>query len=235
MKFLKDFSAFKSRLAFMSDTSIALVRVVIVESHGATRASLSGVVARATGVELAGAVASSSQALTLVSGHCPDVLLLDYRVADLEGGEQLRCLLAACTHMSVVLLKGIGDQDLLARAVETGSAGVLAKDSPACDVLAAIRLAAVGAVVVRCDQISGMLEWLPRPGADHSRWLSDQERTVLELLTREYSEEGIASELLVTRSTVRSHVDNILSKLGARSKLEAVLLALRAGAYTASP
>ncbi|HUX03370.1 MAG TPA: response regulator transcription factor [Acidimicrobiales bacterium] len=214
----------------MSIDTATRLRVVVVDSHPATLAGLSRVITRAADVELVGAAASSSQAEAMVCHGCPDVLLLDYRVVDLEGSESLQRLLLSCANTSVVLLKGIGDHDLLARAVDTGSAGVLAKNSAAGDVLAAIRLAASGAVVVRCDQFWGMLEWLPRSAGQHARWLSEQERTVLELLIREYSEEGIANELLVTRSTVRCHVDNILTKLGARSKLEAVLLAVRASA-----
>jgi len=216
----------------MSTVETAQTRVLIVESHPPTLEFLSHVVAGAADLELVGATTRIDEALTMTPLGAPDVLLLDYCTTDTEGVGALRDLCDSCGTAKVILLKGVGDQDLLVRAIDIGSTGVLAKNSAVGDVLAAVRSAAAGAVVVRCDHVSEMLEWLPRMGPSHMQWLSEQEHAVLALLSREYSEEGIAAQLLVTRSTVRCHVANIVSKLGVNSKLEAVVLAMRANMTT---
>jgi DNA-binding NarL/FixJ family response regulator len=125
------------------------------------------------------------------------------------------------------MLSGSGGNDLLARAIEVGCVGMLAKDRPAEDVLNAVRSAARGELVFRPDEIAMLMGHLRQTQNSDAKWLTSRELEVLKLLAKGYSTEGIADTLFISTNTVRNHVSKILTKLGAHSKLEAVAIATR--------
>jgi DNA-binding NarL/FixJ family response regulator len=125
------------------------------------------------------------------------------------------------------MLSGIGRNDLLARAIEAGCSGLLAKTRPADEVVTAIRAASRGETVLRSDALAGLLDRLHGKVTDEA--LTARELGVLRILAKGRSTGAIASELFLSIHTVRNHVSNVLTKLGAHSKLEAVAIATRDG------
>ena len=119
--------------------------------------------------------------------------------------------------------------EALTRAFEAGCVGFLAKSRPWSDVVAAVRAASRGESVMRADELASLLNRLKSTTNDQGKWLTDRELEVLRLLAKAKPTDIIAAELFLSTHTVRNHISNILSKLGAHSKLEAVATAVREG------
>jgi DNA-binding NarL/FixJ family response regulator len=144
---------------------------------------------------------------------------MDYRLPDGDGISAVKSILDRWPDTHVVMLSGDDGHDLMARAIEAGCVGMLAKDRPIDELLSAIRSASRGELVFRADEMNRLLT--------HLRRLTQREIEVLRLLAEGLSTEKIASELFISIHTVRNHVSKILIKLGAHSKLEAVAIATR--------
>ena len=113
--------------------------------------------------------------------------------------------------------------------IEAGCVGLINKDRPVGDVLAAVRAAARGELVIRSHEFTGLLDQIRKSPEQKTQLLTSRELEVLQLLAKGRSTEGIGDDLFISINTVRNHVANILSKLGVHSKLEAVAIAAREG------
>ena len=204
------------------------VRVVIVDDHEMVAEGFARIVDSEDDLDLAGIASTVEEAISLVDSARPDVVLMDFNLPDGDGIAATERIVNGWPGTKVVLLSGSGGNELLARAIAAGCSGLLAKDRPARDIVAAVRAAARGESVVRPDQLAGLLERLQNPTVDPQA-LTARELEVLRLLAKGRSTDAIAAELYVSPHTVRNHVSNILSKLGAHSKLEAVTIATRDG------
>jgi DNA-binding NarL/FixJ family response regulator len=165
--------------------------------------------------------------LSLIERQTPDVVLMDFHLPDGNGAEATEKVLQRWPDTKILMLSGSGANDLLARAIEAGCAGFLDKSRPASDVVAAVRAVSRGDSVMRSDELAGLLGKLR--SKSNGEGLSTRELGVLRLLATGRSSDAIASELFLSIHTVRNHVRNILMKLGAHSKLEAVAIAARDG------
>ena len=201
--------------------------VIVVDDHLMVAEMLSLLIDKEADMRLVGTAHGVVEAIALVEQEQPSVVLMDYRLPDGDGIEAVRMILRQWPNVAIVMLSGSGDQDLLARAIEAGCAGMLAKDRPMEDVLAAIRSAARGELVFRADEIGMLLGHLRQGSNQDAQWLTARELEVLQLLARGFSTETIADRLFISANTVRNHVSKILTKLGAHSKLEAVAIATR--------
>ncbi len=206
-----------------------MIRVAVVDDHLMVAEMLSILIAAEQDMNLVGEAHNVAEAISLVENEKPDVVLMDYRLPDGDGIAAVKMILERWPDVNVVMLSGSGGHDLLARAIEAGCVGMLAKDRPMEDVLAAIRSASRGELVFRPDEIATLMGHLRQKPSEDSQWLTARELDVLKLLAKGVSTDGIAEELFISTNTVRNHVSNILSKLGAHSKLEAVAMATRDG------
>ena len=205
------------------------ISVAIVDDHLMVAEGLARIVSSETDFELVGIAASVAEALVLVEHHTPQVVLMDYLLPDGDGAEATVKILQRWPETKVVMLSGLGGSDVVARAIEAGCSGFLAKDRPASDVVAAVRAASRGELVLRSDELASLLSQFKSTPNQQAQWLSARELEILRLLARARSTDGIATELFLSVHTVRNHVSNILSKLGAHTKLEAVAIAARDG------
>jgi DNA-binding NarL/FixJ family response regulator len=178
-------------------------------------------------MRLLGTAQGVADALTLVERERPNVVLMDYRLPDGDGISAVKSILDRWPDTHVVMLSGDDGHDLMARAIEAGCVGMLAKDRPIDELLSAIRSASRGELVFRADEMNRLLTHLRRPTNPDAEFLTQREIEVLRLLAEGLSTEKIASELFISIHTVRNHVSKILIKLGAHSKLEAVAIATR--------
>jgi len=211
----------------MTDGGPETISVAIVDDHVMVAEMLSQVIAREDDLNLVGVAGTVAGAIVLTERERPDVILMDFQLPDGDGIEAVRSILERWPATNIVMLSGIGASDLLARAVEAGCVGLLGKDRPVEDVVASVRSAARGEVVIRSDDFAGLLSKLRKSPEQNTLFLTARELEVLKLLARAHTTEKIGDELFISVNTVRNHVANILSKLGAHSKLEAVAIAAR--------
>ncbi|GAA3077020.1 DNA-binding response regulator [Streptosporangium carneum] len=207
--------------------------MVIADDHVMIRAGLRLVAENADGIEVVGEAADGNEAVALARSERPDVLLLDLAMPVVDGLEAARTLLGDPTPPGIVMLTTFGSDENLDRALRTGVNGFLLKSSPPEHLVEAIRVAAAGdglidpAVTMRVIASFVARPVLkPPPGLDA---LTERERDVLLLMARGLSNREIAGEAGVGEATVRSHVAQILRKLGLRGRLQAVVLAYESG------
>lgn len=205
------------------------VRVGIVDDHAMVADGLKILLSEHADIDVVDTAATVAEALDLVDRFHPDVLLVDYRLPDGDGAAATTEVLRRSPSTRVVMLSAVGGDELLARSIEAGCSGFLPKDRSGEEVVRAVRAAARGESLVPTDVLVGLVDRLKRsPKAKHGD-LTPRELEILGMLARGMSTEGISSSLFLSEHTVRNHVRNILGKLGAHSKLEAVAVAARDG------
>ncbi len=205
------------------------VRVGVVDDHAMVADGLRTLLSDETDIDVVGTAASVSEALDLVDLFHPDVLLLDYRLPDGDGASAAEEVLRRSPSTRVVMLSAAGGDELLARSIEAGCSGFLPKDRTGDEVVQAVRAAARGESLVPTDVLVGLVDRLKRAPKGKHGDLTPRELEILGMLAKGMSTEGISSALFLSEHTVRNHVRNILGKLGAHSKLEAVAVAARDG------
>ncbi|HTW98766.1 MAG TPA: response regulator transcription factor [Acidimicrobiales bacterium] len=205
------------------------IRLAVIDDHAMFAESLAALLDRQADLVVAGTATRCASGLALLAEEHPDVVLVDDRLPDGDGATLAAEILRRWPATHVVMLAGSADDGLLARVIEAGCSGLLPKQRSAEEVVAAVRAADRGESLVPTSTLAALLDRMRRSSAPSPEALSRRELEVLELLARGASTAHIAAELYLSGHTVRNHVRNILSKLGAHSKLEAVTLATRRG------
>jgi DNA-binding NarL/FixJ family response regulator len=186
------------------------------------------------GLEVIGEAADGLEAVKAVEELRPDVVLMDIRMPKLDGLEATRRILARPEPRPRVVVLTTFDLDAYVyEALRAGASGFLLKDAPEDQLVAAIRIAADGGAMFSpsvtrrlIEEFSRRVSPEPPPGLAE---LTPREREVLRLLARGLSNQEIAAELVVSEHTAKTHVAHILSKLGLRDRIQAVVLAYETG------
>lgn len=209
------------------------VTVAVVDDHQILADALAAVIAKEEGLEFAGWAGSCSACLELINRTCPDVLLLDINLPDGDGLNLVGELRRACADTQILVLTSLADERNLQRAIGLGANGFVAKTRPASELIKAIREAAEGEIVMPRSLLFGLLVRMAQSGGDveqaHKHTLTPRELEILKHLANGRDAAAIAAELSIAVMTVRTHIRNIMAKLGAHSRLEAVAAALRLG------
>lgn len=203
------------------------IRVVVVDDHRVVAEGLVALLTAEDDLAVVGTATSVAEALALVDQTRPDVVLLDYRLPDGDGISATLEIRRRAPETKVVMVSAVGHGELLARAIDAGCAGFLAKERSGDELLAAVRAAQRGDAFLPAALLADLIG-RPRPGGAGSR-LTARELEVLSLLAAGLSTAAVTERLGRSEHTVRNHVRNILGKLGAHSKLEAVAIAAREG------
>lgn len=194
-----------------------------------------GVVLRARGYRIT-CTTSPGAALEVVGKHAVDVCLLDLHFPEGSGIPTITDILEASPATRVVVLSGSTDVNVLGRALLAGARGVAAKGEGVGRIVDVVERVHAGEVVVEGAGLRDLAELAvaapPTPAQHLARFLTEREREVLACLVRGSSTARLAEELGVRYSTARTHIQNILTKLGVHSKLEAVALAVHEGLVT---
>jgi DNA-binding NarL/FixJ family response regulator len=209
------------------------LRVVLVDDQPLVRAGIAFILSTEPGIEVASEAGNGELGLVAVADHRPDVVLMDVRMPVLDGLEATRRIRAG-DGPPVLVLTTFDDDDVLWGAVEAGAAGFLLKDTAADDIIRAIRSVADGGSWIDPRVTPRLLAALrsARPAGaagDVLAPLSEREVEVLALVARGASNTEIADELFVSERTVKGHVGSIFTKLGARDRAAAIVLAYDAG------
>ena len=203
-----------------------LIRVLLVDDHAVVRGGLRFFLAGADDIEIVGEGASGAEALELVAQLAPDLVIMDVMMPEMDGITATRELRQRFPQVRVLALTSFGEGALVQRALQAGAIGYLLKDTQGSELVGAVRTAFAGAPVLSPDVTRALVSALntpPAPGGD----LSERELAVLRLMVMGLSNEQIAEQLYISRNTVRHHVHNILGKLGAANRTEAVALAMQ--------
>ena len=200
-------------------------RVLLVEDHDMVAEALEQALGRA-GIAVVGRADSCESALEQTRRHRPDVVLLDRRLPDGDAVAAIEELGAGGAR--VLVLTADATPAIAAQVARAGGVGLLLKSSRLDELEAAVRQVAAGGVVFDPELLPGVFDQLTGR-AGNGAGLTAREQETLELLGQGASTAEICDRLGVSRNTTRNHVQRVLEKLGARSKLEAVVLARRDG------
>jgi DNA-binding NarL/FixJ family response regulator len=211
----------------LDDTAKA--RVLVVEDHDLVAESLRRALSEEYDLEIVGVVDTVRAAVRAAVELRPDIVVMDYRLPDGTGSEATALIKAELPHTEVVMLTGQATGATLAEALEAGCSGFVTKDGSFVDLVRTLRAVIAGEVRVPQHLVSELATQLrprsPKLGSD----LSARELEVLQLLADGKSTADMVAELHLSIHTVRNHIRNILAKLQARSRLEAVAVATRLG------
>ena len=204
------------------------IRVLIVDDHEIIRTGITYSLSTFHDLELVGEANSGQEALQLCSETQPDVVLMDMLMPGMDGVETTRAIKKRHPQAQVLALTSFHDRERVQQAMRAGAAGYLVKGVSAGQLAKAIRVAHAGQTVLSPEATEALItsdEPLDELGQD----LTQREQEVLALLARGLSNAEIAQQLTITISTTKHHVSAILSKLGAASRAEAVVLAMEHG------
>lgn len=213
----------------MADEEGVPIGVVIIDDHRVFAEGLGRLLADEPDIEVLGIVTEANAAVDTVQRLGPRVVLLDYQLPERDGVLLAADIKRSMPEVMVVMLTGSAEDRVLVGAIEAGCSGFLTKDRAAAEVAEAVRATAGGEALISRSLLARLLPKLNRTyravGAD----LTERERDILGLLARGSANKAIAAELNLSVNTVRNHVQSVLTKLGAHSKLEAVSTAVRGG------
>jgi two-component system, NarL family, response regulator LiaR len=205
-----------------------LIRVMLVDDHPMVRKGLATILKVYDDLELVGEAANGEDAIQLCAQVLPDVILMDLLMPKMDGATATRLIRTQYPRVQVVALSSFKEEKLVQSALKAGAIGYLLKDISADELAQAIRAAHSGRATLSPEATQALVSAAnqpPAPGHD----LTERERVVLALMVEGLNNTQIAARLVVSPSTIKTHVSNILSKLGVASRSEAVALALRSG------
>ncbi|GII02206.1 response regulator [Planobispora takensis] len=216
-----------------------MIRVLIADDHPVVRQGLRTFLDLQDDLEVVGEAADGTEALALTESLSPDVLLLDLKMPVLDGLGTLERLAERGPSPRVLVLTSVSDRGDVAPAMRAGAAGFLYKDVEPMALVRAIRAVHEGQVLLAAEAAEAVLA-APVPGpaaagpasagaAEPVAPLTDREREVLTLIASGRSNREIARDLAVAEKTVKTHVSNVLMKLGVQDRTQAALYAVRHG------
>lgn len=207
------------------------IRVMIVDDHAMVRRGLATFLKAFGDLHFAGEAETGEEAVRICAELQPDVILMDMLLPGMKGPEATRLIRQQHPEVRIIALTSFKEGELVKEALEAGAIGYLLKNICADELAGAIRAAHSGRATLSAEATQSLVEATnhpPTPTFD----LTDRELAVLALMVEGLNNTQIAERLVVSPSTIKSHVSAILSKLGVASRTEAVTLALRQGLAT---
>ncbi|MGN5392497.1 response regulator [Streptomyces sp. JL7001] len=215
------------------------VRVVLADDQPLVRSGLRVLMADHLDLEVIGEAATGAEAVQLVRDVRPDVVVMDIRMPGMDGIEATRLITADRATTRVLILTTFDEDDYVYGALRAGASGFVVKDMALDDILAAIRVVAAGDALIAPGVTRRLIaDFIGRPAAVPERsprpieGITEREREVLTLVGRGRSNTEIAEDLFITVATAKSHVSRLLTKLGARDRVQLVITAYEMGLVT---
>ncbi|MCK3769124.1 response regulator transcription factor [Microbacterium aerolatum] len=218
------------------------IRVLLVDDHAMLRAGFRTILDSQPDIEVVGEASTGAEAVAQASALKPDVISMDVQMPDMDGIEATRRIVAdPDVHAAIAIVTTFDRDDYLFSALYAGAGGFLLKNSSPEDLVAAVRVLAAGDGMLAPEVTRRVMQRYA--GASHAgdagarasaplrlaEPFTEREAEVLELMAEAMSNAEIAAKLYIGEATVKTHVSRILQKLGARDRVQAVVLALRGG------
>jgi DNA-binding NarL/FixJ family response regulator len=208
------------------------IRILLADDHAVVRDGLRALLDRQPDLTVVAEASDGRECIQLAEEHCPDVVMMDVAMPNMNGIEAARRIVAAHPSTAVVVLSMHLDESYVLQSLRAGAKAYLLKDSPREDVLEAIRSAAHGRSFLS-RKVSRMLqqdyvEQLQSKGLDDSyELLTDREREILQLLAEGRANKEVANLLNISPTTVETHRGHILRKLSLHGTADLILYAVR--------
>jgi DNA-binding NarL/FixJ family response regulator len=220
----------------MTDRS-NLIRVLIADDHPVVREGFSAIVDMEDDIEVVGQAADGLEAISLARALLPDVVLMDLVMPNLDGVAAIEQIRAELPHTQVLILTTYADDEYIMDGVQAGARGYLLKDALPDELVRAIRVVAAGGSLLQpavaakvLDKLSALMGGEGEAAPLSSRpQLTDRELEILTLLAGGARNRDIAEALFISERTVKVHVANLMDKLEARTRTEAVARAIQLG------
>ncbi|HXC82355.1 MAG TPA: response regulator transcription factor [Trebonia sp.] len=215
------------------------IRVLIADDQAMVRAGFRMLLAGEPDIEVVAEASNGLEAVSLTKRFDPAVVLMDIQMPELDGLEATRRILAANRATRILILTTFGLDDYVYAALCAGTSGFVLKDDPAEQLIAAVRTVAAGNALLSpaiTKQVIRKFTRIPRPAPPKAAGdLTEREREILRLIATGLSNAEIGHKLLISETTVKTHVTHILQKLGLRDRVQAVVLAYQTGLFDWAP
>ncbi len=223
-----------SKTAGGRNVSGEVIRALVVDDHQVVADGLALTLSHYSDIAVVGVATTVAEAVRMAVAHQPNVVLLDYFLPDGTGAMAAAQLHERVPGVAIVILTANGGDDALLAAVNAGACGFLLKTQAAIQVVDAVRRAAEGEMLIPAATLVGLLGRRRNSASANGHEgqhvaLTSREQEILNLMAQGTSNRAISQRLVIEYSTVRSHVQKILDKIGAHSKLEAVARASELG------
>ncbi|MBH5319789.1 response regulator transcription factor [Paenibacillus sp. GSMTC-2017] len=213
------------------------MRILLADDHKMVRKGLQMFLSSQRDIELVGEASSGVEALEQISILSPDIILMDIRMPDMGGIDATKEITRLHPTVKVIILTSFSDQDHALPAIRAGAKGYLLKDIEPDDLAIAIRRVQDGKVELHPDIASQLMnQYVSLYNGDVNNeepqqhdLLTKREQDVLSLIASGMSNRSIATELVITEKTVKTHVSHILSKIGVTDRTQAALYAVKHG------
>ena len=218
-----------------------MIRVLLVDDQSLLRMGFRLILEAEPDIEVVGEAGDGASGVSMASALHPDVVLMDVRMPGMDGIKATASIIEAGPASKVLILTTFDLDQYVFAGLKAGASGFMLKDAPPAELLAAIRTVAGGDAVLAPTTTRRLIDQfaplLPDPGKQQDRdamlsKLTDRERTVFAELAAGRSNREIATELHLSEGTVKIHVGRILTKLGLRDRVQAVVLAYESGLIT---
>jgi DNA-binding NarL/FixJ family response regulator len=211
------------------------IRVLICDDQALVRGGFRAILGAQPDIEVVGEAENGAEAIALAERRRPDVILMDIRMPVLDGVEATRRLVADGSPARILVLTTFDLDEYVHAAIRAGASGFLLKDVTPGKLLEAIRVVASGEALLAPSVTRRLLDRFAAtlPAGDQSSevlaQLTARETEVLRLVAGGMSNAEIASELVLSEATVKTHISSVLRKLGLRDRVQAVILAYETG------
>lgn len=204
------------------------IRVLVVDDQAVVRSGLAAFLSIYDDLDLVGEANDGARAVNLCGQMRPDVVLMDLVMPNMDGAEATLAIRKHYPHIQVIALTSFKEDELVKRVLEAGAIGYLLKNVSADELAEAIRAAYAGRPTLAPEATQVLIRQarqsaFTQPGFD----LTEREREVLVLMVEGLNNSEIADRLIISRSTVKFHVSNVLSKLQVSSRMEAIAYAIK--------
>ncbi len=214
-----------------------MIRVGLVDDQAMVRAGLRMILDSEPDIEVCCEAPDGAAAIALVATYAPDVVLMDVRMPGMDGLTATREILRDGASVRVVILTTFDEDDYVYEALRAGASGFLLKSADGDTLVDAVRVVAAGEALLAPEVTRRVIEQFARtherapatPSVEALADLSEREVEVLQLMARGMSNQEIAHTLFVSPTTVKTHVSHILTKLGVRDRVQAVVEAYESG------
>jgi DNA-binding NarL/FixJ family response regulator len=213
----------------------AMIKIVLVEDQVLLRGGIRSILETRPDMRVVGEAGDGAEGVEVVLRTRPDVVLMDVRMPGVDGIEATRRLIAAGTGARIVMLTTFDHDEYVIQALEAGAAGFLLKDAAPDRLADAVRVVAAGDSLLAPAITRRLIETHVRQAATRHDLLvrvddvTEREREILRCLARGLSNAEIGGELFLSEATVKTHVTRLLSKLGLRSRAQAIVFAYESG------
>lgn len=205
------------------------IRAVVVDDQDMFVEALSLLLSQQEDIEVVATADSVASAVDAANRHSPDVMLMDYRLPDGSGAGAARQIRTANPSVKIIMLTGFQEENVLADCLAAGCSAFVTKQRAIQEVLSAVRATARGEAFLSPPMLTRLVGMVGRGVQRTTPALTKRQTELLELLSQGLSEKKIAERLGLSPHTVRNHMRTIVSKLKAKSKIEAVAMATREG------